>query len=796
MKEKEEINEINENEINVKKAPTGRSKKVPINGDTALFMDHFYRRAGAARGVTDSPEYVHFYHTLGMLLEITDNIVNNRKAKKIFDEEAAYKRYVKIVNQLKKDAKAYETYKLSVKTENPKGEPGRKKVNSNDKEKLSIVRAVMNNTYPYFKVPVPAKTEAQKIREELRKADEALARLKEGKYENDPDKKKLLADASAALVAQMVRHSGGAVLIDRNTGKKISYATFKNRCIKDNIVTVLKNKKTNDYYMPRQIYNACVMPRFLQDVVKASMSPDKGKKRPEDALPKNAKAKTVMLHSLADDMEKLMLDISGTYGKGKSDSSPSKVMMNVLKAMRKLSAVNGKTADTPEGRRKDMAKLSPEDFKTRITQLENYIDTYLDKRPFPAKGDRIERQIHLNRLRHKLAIYKREFKDIESGKAGYIHKPKIGLERKGESIPYADLKKELLLFTFDMAGKCQEGKTVLNTFDPESYRIVYPTGNDVPPEPDPKLAALFTAMKDFKKIFMTDADDNVPKVSFDIIKEKVENIYKLGMIYRASIKGKSENNALNVCLKGLMDVWHDMLDNIEKLQPYMDMETVEGRIGSKNIYDVTKTMGRPYDQLLLIGSEGDMMTPKFNTQKLSLQARNSWEESKEALSHEKLLQKSLAKKWTVRDGLLLTYFKYAGDNLYIHPAGADLLPEKREERKVGMMRAVATHVFCMMADKEDLWSEIGQIDKGERVYDHLLEVLAGQVLRENRAFLNIHESATYQDIGEKFVAEAKRLGTFDQVKEAFNPYKIVDHVAKVEAEKNKKAEVKADNRTI
>ena len=49
----------------------------------------------------------------------------------------------------------------------------------------------------------------------------------------------------------------------------------------------------------------------------------------------------------------------------------------------------------------------------------------------------------------------------------------------------------------------------------------------------------------------------------------------------------------------------------------------------------------------------------------------------------------------------------------------------------------------MMADKEDLWSEIGQNDKGERVYDHLLEVLAGQVLRENRAFLNIHESATY-----------------------------------------------------
>lgn len=137
MKEKDEINEIND-----KKAPTGRSKKVPINGDTALFMDHFYRRAGAARGATDSPEYVHFYHTLGMLLEITDNIVNNRKAKKIFDEEAAYKRYVKTVNQLKKDAKAYETYKLSAKTENPKGEPGRKKVNSNDKEKLSIVRAV------------------------------------------------------------------------------------------------------------------------------------------------------------------------------------------------------------------------------------------------------------------------------------------------------------------------------------------------------------------------------------------------------------------------------------------------------------------------------------------------------------------------------------------------------------------------------------------------------------------------------------------------------------------------------
>ena len=48
-----EIDDININEINnaPKKVPAGRPQKVEISGETALFLDVFHKRAGAARGI-------------------------------------------------------------------------------------------------------------------------------------------------------------------------------------------------------------------------------------------------------------------------------------------------------------------------------------------------------------------------------------------------------------------------------------------------------------------------------------------------------------------------------------------------------------------------------------------------------------------------------------------------------------------------------------------------------------------------------------------------------------------------
>ena len=465
-------------------------------------------------------------------------------------------------------------------------------------------------------------------------------------------------------------------------------------------------------------------------------------------------------------------------------------MTSVLKNMRNFSKKKGKTADTPEGRQKAMMKLSPKEFRDRIDQLEKSIDNYLEKRPYPSKADRIERQQYLITLRHKLASYKKELTAIENGKPGFIHKPKIGLERKGNTISYSDLKKELLKFIFDMANKAREGRTFLRDYDPETYRIANPEGNQCPPEPEPKLAAFFDAMKDFKNIFLTDDKDNVPKISFDIIKEKVENVYKTGMIYKASLKGKNEDNVLKYYMNSMTDIWHDCLDNIDKLQPYMDMETPEGRIGSKNIYDVTKTMAPPYNKLLLVGSEFDMMTPQFINKQMSKQALDSWRESIDALDKEKLLQKRIKKTWSVRDRIILYDAGNAANNLYINPAGPELPPNVREERKKEMMKTVAKHIFCELADKEDMWTEISNTvtTDGNPVSRYLYEELADKVLENNQAFLNVHESSTYFNIGERFVAEAKRLGTFEQVKEAFNPAGIIQHIKVAEAEKNKTVE--------
>ena len=47
-------------------------QKVEISGETVLFLDVFHKRAGAARGMSDSPEYVQFYETLSFLRKISD----------------------------------------------------------------------------------------------------------------------------------------------------------------------------------------------------------------------------------------------------------------------------------------------------------------------------------------------------------------------------------------------------------------------------------------------------------------------------------------------------------------------------------------------------------------------------------------------------------------------------------------------------------------------------------------------------------------------------------------------------
>ena len=52
--------------------------------------------------------------------------------------------YTAQVNHLKDCAKAYEDYKLSDHTENPQAEPEKKRLNSDDRRKLDIVRNITN----------------------------------------------------------------------------------------------------------------------------------------------------------------------------------------------------------------------------------------------------------------------------------------------------------------------------------------------------------------------------------------------------------------------------------------------------------------------------------------------------------------------------------------------------------------------------------------------------------------------------------------------------------------------------
>ena len=73
-------------------------------------------------------------------------------------------------------------------------------------------------------------------------------------------------------------------------------------------------------------------------------------------------------------------NIKSTYGKGKSDSSPSSLMEDVIKAMTNFSAKGKKKgAETPEGRARDMMKLSPDEFDTKVNELIKMIGERMKK---------------------------------------------------------------------------------------------------------------------------------------------------------------------------------------------------------------------------------------------------------------------------------------------------------------------------------------------------------------------------------------------------------------------------------
>ena len=739
--------------------------KVKISSDTEDYLQALIARANMIRGAIDSSQYDMFFAGLIQVQSITQSILDSRKSGKIFDEEAAYRSYVKAVNNLKAYAKAYETYKLSDHTENPEGEAGKKKLNSKDKHKLELVRQVMNNR-KFFGVTVPT---VKKTPDFLKKTDEALERLKTGNYENDPDNKKFLRDAAYAINGQIVRATGGAVLKDRNTGKRISFDALMKRSYQDGLLHILRSKNDKSKYVSPQVaYRMANEFDYLRRLGESSMVPDEGFN--PDKPPRTAgQTEKYMKQNFAREMEKFMLDIAGTYGKGKSDSSPSKLMKSVLTAIRNMSAPDDKkAAKDADTRISDMTKLSMDQFEERIDALRKTNNGYLDKRKNPTKGDRVDRNEYLERLKRKLTEYKKEIESIKKGKGGFVHEPKIEITTKGENISYEDLKKNLVYFAMIMAEKADEGRSVLFRYDPESFNPDAFGNIDPPEEPVPEVRKVFDAMKEFRALFRLQ-DGTAPAISFDLIKEKVTAFNKALILCKSNAPNLPAE--YKAAIYPFIDNCTGMFKLIEAMEPYVNMDTIEGKLGSKNIYDVVKTLPRPICNMKLFASEHYFGgASEFKTAAEARAAVKAYNDTKELKSKDgkKYFINALSKEIGFRDSILIDYINSSYETNTFRPLDSVMTERNIRNRKEDMMRIVAAELFIREADDKNLWADLKKFDDNNKehslricMFDHFTK----DFLENNPAFLNVLDRSVNSNITENFLAEAKKLGTYDEFKQ-------------------------------
>ena len=117
-------------------------KSVVVNEKTERILWELRQMAVSVRGLRESQAYIYFYKSILDTLEVVQYINLSRRKGKAFNEERLFKVYKLSVGQMKKYAKDYEEFVLSYKTENPEEEPGKMILNSDDKVKLAVVRAV------------------------------------------------------------------------------------------------------------------------------------------------------------------------------------------------------------------------------------------------------------------------------------------------------------------------------------------------------------------------------------------------------------------------------------------------------------------------------------------------------------------------------------------------------------------------------------------------------------------------------------------------------------------------------
>lgn len=447
-----------------------------------------------------------------------------------------------------------------------------------------------------------------------------------------------------------------------------------------------------------------------------------------------------MKTALVTDLNKIITGIGNTYGAGKSDKKPSENMSDVIKFMKMLN-------------KKNLDKLTPEEFSDALDVLESKADNYLETHKNPKKMDRIDRNTEILKIKWTVADYRNELKNIWAGKGGRIHNFMVGPETKGSHISAADVKKNLVAFGIEMAEMSSLGFGSLVRFDPEFYDRYGDHVNDEQPAlPSRDEVRVFEAMKDWFRLSIPGENNAVRPVSYDIIKEKIENLNKATSMYLAK---NHPGSSLYEFIKTTGDVARDALKNIQHIEPLANLEIDGERVGVKDILSLAKSLDAPYKNMVAISSESQI-------DKFGEEANNAWYNVKDELQgEENLMQVKYYNGKKLRERLLTSMA--AATNNYSEPPEAGITVQAMNNRIEKLSKIAANELFVYFADEAGAWQDLSRAPFKDNILDHVEDEFSKKLIND-AAIKNIIKTSTSINVTNNIIESIKKLGKMDDLR--------------------------------
>ena len=367
--------------------------------------------------------------------------------------------------------------------------------------------------------------------------------------------------------------------------------------------------------------------------------------------------------------------------------------------------------------------------------------------------ERIESLFELNT---EIIKTKQEMDSIKRGKGGRIHSIQLGNETKGNKMTEVDLKKNLIAFTNTMLSLREFAVPDLPNYDPHMPRPAMFQNMPLPPEPSQSLKNVMDTMMEWYNLGKPGPDGKGQNMSFDKFKGIVEKLNTASTIWLSSNKmGNTQfSKDRYELVRSVRENAQCALRNIRAMQPYMDVMTPEGRLGSLNVFDAVKNMPDPYNKIEVIAEGAAVMN--FRTQDVE-----KWNAAKQQLKSENCnLQTRIDKGNTMRDNLVAANFNITMSPVYRNPLSkvdmTNISQDRINERPKKLAYEATIHLLKDKIDQADGWGELASTYSEKEVRKAVDEV--AKELGKTKAFKAVVDESTLFDVNTRVKKEAIKTG--------------------------------------